>query len=242
MFGFFKKKELSKASEDKPHEEDAKFYQAVINKFVTMIDEYAESDANIPAFRDRWRFSLANIEAWRQSETLERMSCLITATDVQGEFGEFSEWAHGFGDTSEAAFNTGFSNWITTDLPVLIDVIQGKAVLSQEVSFQNKSTEQTVRGILGPMQLWSFGETEPKFCCNVCIFSQALKANDGALMSQPTPYLIKAVVARNADNTTSCDFRINGEQDEGIASTLSEWAKTWEGQGFSMRKQSLLFV
>jgi len=239
MFGFFKKK---KSNKEEQQADNAEFYQAVINKFVTMIDEYAESDSDIPAFRNRWSFSLSDIDAWMQNETTGRMSCRITAKDFQGEYPDFSEWSHGFGETIDGAFNNGFSNWITTDLPVLIDLIQDKAVLSQEVSFEDKLSKKQVRGILGPMQFWSFGNEGPEPCCNVCIYTQALQASNGDLMTRQTPYLIKAVVARNPDNTTQCDFRINDKQDDAIAAALSEWATSWDGEGFAMRKQSMLFV
>lgn len=238
MFKLFKKRDKSQELQA----DNAKFYQAVINKFVTMIDEYAEGDSGIPAFRNRWSFSLSDLDAWTQNETTGRMSCQITAKDIKGEYPDFSEWAHGFGETIDGAFDNGFSNWITTDLPVLIDVIQEKAVLSQEVSFEDKLSKTKVRGILGPMQFWSFDNEGPEPCCNVCIYTEALKATDGGLMTRRRPYLIKAVVARNPDNTTQCDFRINDEQDDVIAAALSEWAKSWEGEGFAMRKQSLLFV
>jgi len=242
MFELFKSKGKNKTS--KPHSEpqsdDTEFYQAVINLFVRLIDAYAEDNPKLPNFRARWSFSLSELNAWTQNETGQRMSCKVTAKDVQGQFSDFSEWVHGFGNSMDDAFKTGFSNWIATDLPVLIDVIQQKATLSTEVSFENKASGEKVRGILGPMQLWSMGELNA--CCNNCIFTQALQATNGNLMSRKTPYLIKAVVARNPDNTTTSDFRVNGVQDDEIASALSEWAKSWGGDGFVMRKQSLLFV
>jgi len=151
MFGVFKKKNKALKSHGETQNDDTKFYQAVINKFVTMIDEYADSNSDLPPFRNRWSFSLSELNAWEQNENSHRMSCKVTAKDVQGEFNDFSEWVHGFGQTTDEAFNTGFSNWITTDLPVLIDVIQDKAILSTEVSFENKISGEKVRGILGPV-------------------------------------------------------------------------------------------
>ena len=251
MFGLFNKKK--KSGRDEPpqnqtgqdqsaSDDDAEFYQAVVNKFVTMLDAYVDANPDMPEFRDRWMFKLEDISAWTQSETTKRMSCKIVAVDMDEKMPSFSEWVHGFGETMDGAFDLGYSNWFETDLPVLIDVLQDKAVLSQEVGFENKATGQKVRGILGPVQFWSLGGDGPEPCCNSCIFTQALQYGEAELMSMKPPLMIKAVVGRNPDNTTTSDFRINDIQHDGIAAHLSDWARSWDGDGFAMRKQSLLFV
>lgn len=241
MFGLFKKKQKS-GGDEPPQNDEAAFMQAVVNKFVTMLDAHKDSNPDIPEFRDRWMFELQEVSAWMQSETSGRMSCRIIAKDSKKEFPDFAEWAHGFGETIDAAFDRGFSNWFETDLPVLVDVIQEESVLSQDLVFPIDEKTKKVRAILGPMQFWSLGSEAPEPCCNSCIFSQAMLATDYELKNLKRPSLIKAVVARNPDNTTTCDFRINEEQNEQIAAALSEWAKSWDGEGFAMRKQSLLFV
>lgn len=240
MFGLFKK---NKGGGDEPPQDDeAQFYQAVVNKFVTMLDAHVEAHPDMPEFRNRWMFKLEDISAWHPSETRAQMSCRIVAVDMDEKLPSFGEWAHGFGDTMDGAFDLGFSNWFATDLPVLVDLLQDEAVLSQDVSFENKSTGTKVRGILGPMQFWSLGGDGPEPCCNSCIFTQALQASDAVLMEMKPPFLIKAVVARNPDNTTTSDFRINDIQHDEIAAHLCQWAESWDGEGFAMRKQSLLFV
>jgi len=241
MFGIFKKKKKG-GGDEPPQNDEAEFIQAVVNKFVTMVDEFADNNPDIPAFRDRWTFQIDEINSWMQSETMGQMSCRITAKDAHGVFPDFSEWAHGWGEGIDGAFNTGFSNWITTDLPVLIDVIQDSAVLSQELSYKHPDSGRDIRAILGPMQFWSKGDDGPEPCCNSCIYTQVLSATDGEFNKMNPPYLIKAVVIRHPDKTTEADFRIADMQDETIAAHLSNWAMTWEGEGFAMRKQSLLFV
>ena len=72
MFGLFNKKK--KGGGDEPpqnhadqdqsaSDDDAEFYQAVVNKFVTMLDAHVDANPDMPEFRDRWMFKLEDISA-----------------------------------------------------------------------------------------------------------------------------------------------------------------------------------
>lgn len=231
------------APETEPTDDErmTEFYQAVISRFVTLLDGWADDNPDVPDFREHWTFKLEDFEHYKTDNEKARMSCRIIAHSLSELYPPLAEFAHGFGDTMSEAVDMGFNNWITTDLPILIDLPHEKPVLCGGVSTEDKNTGVTVKGLLGPMQFWSHGGNDPQPCCNSCVFTQALQA-DNDLMFGEKPMLIKAVVARNPDNTTQSDFRINGVQNDEIASALCAWAESWDGDGFAMRKQALIFV
>ncbi len=169
------------------------------------------------------------------------------------------EYQHATGENLNAAFRSGFDQWVQMDFVTLLDCLceppKKCTLLKFEYPPRDGRPQISRRAILGPPVQSTYerrslnhdaparGEASPSDAscdthdfCPCCLLTRSFETfrkyveGDGF-------YGLRFYVVRYPDGTRKADCRVNGENCEEGAAALCKYASTWPEAGFEFRKQ-----
>jgi hypothetical protein len=169
------------------------------------------------------------------------------------------EYQHATGENLQAAFRSGFDQWVQMDLVALLDSLCEKpnACTTLKFDFEPHAGKPGVsrRAVLGPYihfsevpvaascdlstQSKSAGDgvtCEGDGFCPCCLLTRSLEAFKRQIEDDKF-FGLRLYAARNRDGIPMADCRVNGEDWEDGAVALRKYASSWSEAGFEFRKQ-----
>jgi hypothetical protein len=154
------------------------------------------------------------------------------------------EYQHALGATLPQSICNGFSDWITLDLPALLDALREEPIDCASIVREFSATDSTPalrrRVLLGPIghlvaEAAQAGEEEHPFC-QCCLFTRTAGALE-SLVASPGFHGVRLLALRQPDGECSADCRVNGEDWTRGVESLVAYAGSWPRRGVEMRKQ-----
>jgi Family of unknown function (DUF6348) len=161
------------------------------------------------------------------------------------------EYQHATGDGLGQAISSGFAQWAELDFVPLLDALQreAKSCPTMEMAFpeRNGRRARKRRAVLGPVVRMGqqprpdlAGDQDDGHCfCPCCLLTKSFDAFR-PFVEGDAFYCLRLFAFRGENGTPGADCRVNGEDFEGGAQALREYAKSWPPAGIEYRKQLVI--
>lgn len=157
------------------------------------------------------------------------------------------EYQHATGASTQDSLIEGFGGWADGDLVAISEAVSGdlERCTRMELKFKPQDSRLPRLITLGPVTYAAASPVsesewdEHGPFCHCCLFTQSWEAFRSLVEGHDVAAL-RLLAMRGADGSLAADCRVNGEDFQVGADALREYASSWPGEGFEMRKQYVL--